>query len=116
MIKIPFAKFLFWLNVLAILIVSITPGAASEAISDLDKLAHFFAFLILSFLLWSAYKLHRPFITSVLLLSAFGLSIELLQHFVPNRIFSLLDFAADIAGVVVGAFLYQLLGTKQAAV
>lgn len=115
MIKIPFAKTLFWLSVMAILAVSITPTTASKAISDLDKLAHFFAFLFLSFLLWSAYKLHRPFITSVLLLSAFGLSIELLQHFVPNRIFSLLDFAADIGGVVVGAFLYKLLGSKQAA-
>ncbi len=114
MAKIPFAKFLFWLCVLAILVVSITPGTASKTISELDKIAHFFAFLFLSFLLWSAYKLPKPYITTVLLLGAFGLSIELLQQFVPNRVFSLLDFAADIAGVVVGLVLYKLLGSKQA--
>lgn len=116
MIKIPFAKSLFWLSVIAILIVSLMPGTASKTIADVDKLLHFFAFLFLSFLLWSAYKLPRPFLTSVFLLSAFGLTIELLQYFVPNRIFSLIDFAADIAGVLAGAVLYKWFGSQRAAI
>ncbi len=98
--------------VLAILIVSFMPGTTSNAISKLDKLAHFIAFLFLSFLLWSSYKLPKPYITTVLLLGAFGLSIELLQQFVPNRVFSLLDFAADLTGVAGGVVLYKLLGSK----
>ena len=114
MIKPSVAKKLFWLSVLAILALSVAPTNTSETISSLDKLIHFFAFLVLSYLLWSAYTLPRPFISSILILSMFGLSIELLQHFVPNRIFSLHDFAADIAGIIAGVVLYWVIPIQKA--
>jgi len=41
------------------------------------------------------------------------LVIELVQHFVPNRIFSLYDFAADIAGIIAGVILYWLLDARR---
>ena len=112
-LKPSLAKFLFWLGVLAILAMSVVPTNTSEAISSLDKAIHFFAFLVITYLLWAAYKLPRPFISSVLLLSLFGLTIELLQHFVPTRIFSLYDFAADIAGIIAGVTLYWLLAKRK---
>ncbi len=109
MIKISFAKILFWSCVLAILVLTMLPTVAMEIVYATDKFAHFIAFFILSFLLWSAYKLPQPFITSVFLLGGFGLVIELLQYYIPYRSFSLFDFAADVAGVVVGGVLYKLL-------
>lgn len=112
-LKPSLAKFLFWLGVLAILALSVVPTNTLEAISSLDKAIHFFAFLVITYLLWAAYKLPRPFISSVLLLSLFGLTIELLQHFVPTRIFSLYDFAVDIAGIIAGVTLYWLLATRK---
>ena len=112
-IKPSVAKKLFWLSVLAILALSIAPTNTSETISSLDKIIHFFAFLAITYLLWAAYKLPRPLISSILLLSLFGLFIELLQHFVPTRIFSLYDFAADIAGIIAGVFLYWLSAARK---
>ena len=82
-----------------------------EIVPVTDKFAHFIAFFILSFLLWSTYKLPQPFITSVFLLGGFGLVTELLQYYIPYRISSLPDFAADMAGVVVGGIFYKLLGS-----
>jgi len=107
------AKIFFWLSVLAILAVSVAPANTSETISSLDKVIHFFAFLVLTYLLWSAYSLPRPIASCILLLSLFGLVIELVQHFVPNRIFSLYDFAADIAGIIAGVILYWLLDARR---
>lgn len=112
-IKPSVAKILFWLGVLAILALSIAPTNTSETISRFDKAIHFFAFLVITYLLWAAYKLPRPLISSILLLSLFGLFIELLQHFVPTRIFSLYDFAADIAGIVAGIFLYWISAVRK---
>ena len=89
------------------------PNTATKPISEFDKAIHFFAFLAITFLLWTAYKLPRPLISSVLLLSLFGLLIELLQHFVPTRVFSLYDFAADIAGIIAGVTLYWLSAARK---
>ena len=115
MLKFSVAKIFFWLSVLAILAVSVAPANTSETISrlNLDKVIHFIAFLVLTYLLWSAYKLPRPITSSILLLSLFGLLIELVQHFVPNRIFSLYDFAADIAGIIAGVILYWFLDARK---
>ena len=114
MFKIPFTKFLFWFALLAVLVLSMSPGVAVKVIPASDKVMHFIAFLVLTVLLWSAYKLPKPYITSILILGAFGFAIELLQYFVPYLRFSLLDFAADVAGVVAGGVLYTLLRSRQA--
>ena len=39
----------------------------------------------------------------ILALLAFGLAIEVVQHFLPHRDASLLDIAADVAGIALYA-------------
>ena len=73
-----------------------------------DKLLHLAAFCVLSLLYWLAYKSTHTFILSLVFLGMFGLCMEGLQHFVPSRDFSLIDLAADVAGIFLGGLLYKL--------
>ena len=66
-----------------------------------DKANHFFAFLALYVTLSLGYT-QMPLKSKVLLLLAFGIQIELVQAFLPNREFSLLDIVADGLGILVG--------------
>lgn len=75
-----------------------SPGALTQSIND--KLAHTLAFLVLAFLShgsWPDQNFDWRFIVPLM---AYGLLLELLQHFIPNRFFSLLDLIADWGGVL----------------
>lgn len=95
-----------WRTLFCISIASITwlgftsepypiPSAAS------DKVNHLLAFMelaILTRLGWPALRLFIP----LLVLTGFGLALELGQSMTPWRDFSLLDLLADAIGVVAG--------------
>ena len=69
-----------------------------------DKVNHVLAFYVLAFLAdYSAPKL-RFNLSKGLTIMGYGLLIEVIQYFLPNRQFSLLDLAADGAGIAVYAF------------
>ena len=78
-----------------------------------DKLIHFFAYAFLALLCardlmaekpsWPAMKIK---IISIVFASAFGLSDEMHQSFVPDRCASLFDFLADCCGSIFGCFIY----------
>lgn len=75
--------------------------------SSVDKINHFAAFLVLTTLLKLAHR-RLSVIYIFLILSIFGLSIEVIQHFLPYRVFSLLDWLADMGGVGLGLALVSL--------
>lgn len=66
-----------------------------------DKANHFIAFFTLYVTLSLGYSKLEIF-KKVVLLLAFGLQIEIVQYFLPNREFSLLDVVADGVGIVFG--------------
>jgi len=66
-----------------------------------DKANHFIAFFTLYVTLSLGYPKLEVF-KKVALLLAFGLQIEIVQYFLPNREFSLLDVFADGVGIVLG--------------
>lgn len=109
-----YAKVLFWVFAVTVLILSAMPGSVTirHSIEHLDKLGHFAAFFILSILLLFAYKLTKPFLTTALIMALFGFSIELLHLYVPRRVFSMYDFAADLLGVVAALIIYRILCSK----
>ncbi len=113
MVKESIAKFLFWLSIVAILLISLKPGASSQLFLSLDKIAHFISFFWVTSLLLFAYKLTRPYFTSILILAAFGIGIEVIQYYIPGRVFNLFDFVADLLGIVAGIILYKLLSVVQ---
>jgi VanZ family protein len=92
----------------AVTIVTVTrlatmPIHAAPLFTMSDKVAHVTAFLVLAFFLdqgWPRLPFERK---KVAVLLVYGMVLEVVQHFLPYRLFSLLDFAADAAGVGVYA-------------
>ena len=110
MLKAKTSKILFWIFVIFVLIFSLTPATEiQKAIFLSDKVIHFGAFLVLSFLMLTAYKFSKPVLTSLLILGTFGLGIEFIQYFTPYSRFSIYDLAADIVGVFGGVILSKVI-------
>ncbi len=65
-----------------------------------DKLRHFLAFFYLAFILDFSFPQKRFGTGKVLALLCYGLMIEWIQYYVPHRLFSLFDLAADGTGIM----------------
>lgn len=72
-----------------------------------DKLAHGLIFFVLTFLCFHAMP-GRYGLRALVALAFFGLAIEIIQHFLPYRNFSWLDWASDIAGIVLYDLIHRL--------
>lgn len=96
-----FFRLVFVASVVVIATIAFLPNYDDlpELTSFSDILNHFSAFFVLSFLLERGFspRVRMAF----LLLFAYGLFIETVQHFLPSRCFDLLDLAVDMAGVAV---------------
>ncbi|OQX38169.1 MAG: hypothetical protein B0D91_04875 [Oceanospirillales bacterium LUC14_002_19_P2] len=64
-----------------------------------DKIKHFAAFFLLAALFDQGWPKQPTPMSKFLLLALYGLLVECLQAFTPDRHFSLLDLAADAAGI-----------------
>ena len=95
-------RLLFIFSVTGTLILTLgEPIAVELAKAGLynDKIAHGITFFVLAFLY--SHTLGSKFDRqSLLLLAAFGLTIELIQYFLPWRSFSWFDWVADIIGIL----------------
>jgi len=115
-LKQKYIKAIFWTVAIAVLVLSSMPGSVNYSIQNLDKLAHFGTFFLLSILLLFAYKFNKPFFTTALVMGLFGLGIEVLHLYVPRRVFSMYDFAADLLGIMVALIVFRCLSSKLTAV
>lgn len=97
----------FWVCLISILSLALTPQGMKIARGTSDKLHHTAAFFLLSFLGDRAFD--RPFFHMALYLLGFGMIIELVQFTLPYRSFSLADMAANIGGIMVYAGLKKIL-------
>ncbi len=66
-----------------------------------DKVNHISAFYVLALLADFSFPKNRFGLTKVLALLGYGLSIEIIQYFLPYRSCSLYDLAADGVGLIV---------------
>lgn len=106
----------FWGIVIAFL--SLTAGKnLPENIWDivnLDKLAHAFVYMLLTFLLaWGFFQKgqlnKKTIILSLLISISYGILLELLQYgFFPDRYFELLDIIANIIGSLLSLILIKI--------
>ena len=99
-----------WLLVAAVIVGSLIPGPALEAVDvDInDKVMHAGAYCVL--MVWFAGFYTRtvyPLIAAVLLM--LGVGLDLLQRLTETRTFDWYDIAMNCAGVIVGLALSLLL-------
>jgi len=85
--------------VAGLLILAITPLQYPVISGINDKLSHIFAFFVLSLLADFSFPEKKFFLAIFLPLMGYGIAIELIQYFLPYRMFSLFDVAADAMGI-----------------
>ena len=83
-----------------ILILATTPLEYPMVSGINDKLNHIFAFFVLALLSDFSFPDKKFFLSIFLPVMGYGMTIELIQHFLPYRMFSLFDVAADAIGIV----------------
>lgn len=109
-----FIKFISQISFFACIIIIeyIATSQKSVAISEVfwDKFNHFFAFFVLFILLSLGFGLSN--LIKFILLLAFGLQIEIIQHFLPNRYFSGFDIFADFVGIMLGFLFLKAINGK----
>lgn len=107
-----------FLIAIIILILTLLPGDSLKPVlvlpvSYIDKIAHFFVFMVLTIFLFSDIKRNinnisnvNAFLLVFLINIFYGIFIELLQTLITiNRSAELFDVIADALGIVAGVFL-----------
>lgn len=92
-------KVFFYLSVLIILYLATTTVEIKSLENSWDKLNHFFAFFVLYVLLSFSFK-NLTITSKIIILTFYAFLIEIIQYFIPNRDFSLLDIFADFIGLI----------------
>jgi VanZ family protein len=92
---------------LAVLIVIASSRSAVEgpSVRNFDKVAHFSVYGLLATLVLRALTGTRAF-WAIVIVSAFGLTDELHQHFTPGRSMEFMDWVADTLGAALAVGLY----------
>lgn len=99
----------FWLPLLACTWLALTPSPPESVFRVSDLVLHAAAFAYLTFALGLAHGTLR-FRAVVMWMVFYGLLIELIQSFEPERSAELKDLVVDGAGIAVGLMLLMSLG------
>ena len=103
-----FSAAFFFIFLIAIEYLALTPAQIKLIENSWDKANHFIAFAALYVTLHFGFcRLNLS--TKAAILLAYGIQIEIMQSFVPNRYFSLLDVVADGIGIVFGILAARIL-------
>ena len=97
--------------VILLMISPVLPDIFMALVSFLglnDKMEHFIAFFLSSFLLNRASCRMRHRLRNIAALLSFGILIELIQYFIPNRTASISDLLADLSGIVAFQLLFSI--------
>jgi VanZ family protein len=93
------ARVLFVIVLVAVSALFFTQNPPSgPAIQNLDKVVHFCLFFVLAASMHYAFRL--PYWLSMLILTAYGIAIELVQYHIPGRGADVWDVVADVAGAL----------------
>lgn len=97
-----------WLLVALVVIGSLVPGQAIEAVHVSDKAMHAGAYFVL--MVWFAgFYRHAAYPIIATVLIALGLTLDLLQLLTDTRQFDWYDVAMNSAGVILGLVLSTVL-------
>ena len=104
-----FYKLLFFtFTLIVVFIFAIVPNdSLFEEYQYADKFKHLFAFFTLSFLLNRASSSMAQRFRNMSALLIFGIFIEFIQYYLPERTTSIEDVFADVAGILLFQALYS---------
>ncbi|NBC48947.1 MAG: VanZ family protein, partial [Gammaproteobacteria bacterium] len=97
----------FWSCVLAVAYLAFLPATEVPGLSW-DKANHLLAFAVMTALAAFGWPTRRSAFSLWVPLLGYGLLIEIIQHVLPTREFSLLDWAADGLGILAALGLIAL--------
>jgi len=107
--KKKYYKVLFFITAFVVFVLAIVPNDHIKlSIDNADKLKHFTAFFVLSFLLNRASSTITHRLRNISVLMGFGIFIEIVQLFFPTRESSIEDIIADSIGILVFQLLLSL--------
>lgn len=72
---------------------------------DADKIVHLMAYLWLAALPYFAFQVPKTALAGALCMVPLGIGLEIAQHYVPGRCFSVADLVANCLGVMMGIWL-----------
>ena len=98
--QIVYYRVLLCISLMVITYLATTALEFTVVSSIYDKLNHFVAFLVLALLVDFSFPNSRFNTDKIFSLIAYGFSLEIIQYFLPHRMFSLFDIAADILGLL----------------
>jgi VanZ family protein len=93
---------LFGVYLAAIVVASLAPPSRVSVMGQHDKWFHLTAYVGLALVAWPALRSPTSFRRGLIALAFFGIALEGLQSLVPGRQPSLLDGAANVAGLLLG--------------
>ena len=108
-----FLTYLFFFYIFSLLVGTVIPWSTSNKIEligfyfRIDRLLHFFSYMGMTFLfIFLKYSLSEDgkgfsAFYQCIWIAVFGFSTEVIQLFIPYRRFSLKDFRADVAGIII---------------
>src|SRR5690349_11411756 len=108
---------------IVVLVLTLLPGEKLPEVPvfGIDKIVHFFIFGLLMILTaFGLYKISRqagsienPILISFIYSTLFGIAIEVIQQYVPNRSFSVYDIIANVIGVGLGSAVFNFWKRRQ---
>ena len=99
----------FWLFIFFSSYFSLIPHPPGILERGSDKIIHAVGYCLLLISCDLAYRTSNKLYGKVAFIFTFSLTMEVLQHFVPNRNFSFLDLLANLTGLSVGYLILRLL-------
>jgi len=106
----------FWLAIILVGIVSLVPASQIVDTGMWDKAGHAAAYGLLSTLGLSAYPSQPARFKTMAGLFAYGMAVEFLQSYVPGRMSSVGDIAANLVGILCGFLLihsFQIMRSRR---
>ena len=100
-------------DVLLMTLLALKPMHIEGDINHIDKILHFFAYVVLAGLAFLFARHFKPFLKWCIALMVYGAIIEILQSFMPGRYMSFADFIANVCGIAFTAVLVKIYLARQ---
>jgi VanZ family protein len=103
-------KIFLWLALFIIMVIFLLiPKSILSGEFNLDKIAHFASFFLLSYFSFKTFPGKAKRLKILFIIFTIAVVSEYLQIYIPHREFSYEDMSMNIMGMIAGIFLFKLI-------